>query len=43
MAIEEAIDIATQISQGLAKAHSKQIIHRDVKSNRRTFLLPKMM
>jgi len=29
--IEEAIDIATQISQGLAKAHSKEIIHRDIK------------
>jgi serine/threonine protein kinase len=31
MAIEEAIDIATQISRGLTKAHSKQIIHRDIK------------
>ena len=31
MAIEEAIDVATQISQGLAKAHSKEIIHRDIK------------
>jgi serine/threonine-protein kinase len=31
MAIEEAIDIATQISRGLTKAHSKEIIHRDIK------------
>ncbi len=31
MAIEEAIDIATQISRGLTEAHSKQIIHRDIK------------
>ena len=31
MAIDEAIDVATQISQGLAKAHSKEIIHRDIK------------
>jgi len=31
LAIEEAIDIATQISRGLAKAHSKQITHRDIK------------
>jgi len=31
MVIEEAIDVATQISQGLAKAHSKEIIHRDIK------------
>jgi len=29
--IDEAIDIATQISRGLAKAHSKEIIHRDIK------------
>jgi len=31
MAVNEALDIATQISQGLAKAHSKEIIHRDIK------------
>ena len=31
LTIEEAIDVATQISQGLAKAHSKEIIHRDIK------------
>jgi serine/threonine protein kinase/Tfp pilus assembly protein PilF len=29
--IEEAIDIAIQIAQGLAKAHEKEIVHRDVK------------
>lgn len=31
MAMEEAIDITTQITRGLAKAHSKQIVHRDIK------------
>ena len=29
--IEEATDIATQIAQGLDKAHKKGIIHRDIK------------
>jgi serine/threonine protein kinase len=29
--IEEAIDIATQIAQGLSKAHEHSIIHRDIK------------
>jgi serine/threonine protein kinase len=29
--IEEAVDIAIQISQGLTKAHEKGIIHRDIK------------
>lgn len=29
--LAEAIDIATQIAEGLAKAHSKDIIHRDIK------------
>jgi len=29
--IEEAMDIAIQISQGLGKAHEKGIIHRDIK------------
>ena len=29
--IEEAIDIAIQISQGLQKAHEKGIVHRDIK------------
>ena len=29
--IDKAIDIATQISQGLAKAHESGIVHRDIK------------
>jgi Tol biopolymer transport system component/tRNA A-37 threonylcarbamoyl transferase component Bud32 len=29
--LEEAIDIASQIVQGLAKAHEKGIVHRDIK------------
>ena len=29
--IDEAIDIATQIAEGLKKAHQKGIIHRDIK------------
>ena len=29
--IEEAIEIAAQIAQGLAKAHEKGIVHRDIK------------
>jgi serine/threonine protein kinase len=29
--IEETIDIAIQIAQGLAKAHQKEIVHRDMK------------
>ena len=29
--IKQAVDIATQIAQGLAKAHSQQIVHRDIK------------
>ncbi|MBM4162489.1 MAG: tetratricopeptide repeat protein, partial [Ignavibacteria bacterium] len=31
LTIEEAIDIATQVAQGLAKAHESGIIHRDIK------------
>jgi serine/threonine protein kinase/Tfp pilus assembly protein PilF len=29
--LEEAIDIAQQIGQGLSKAHAKEIVHRDIK------------
>jgi len=29
--VNEAVDIAAQIARGLAKAHSQQIVHRDVK------------
>jgi len=29
--VEEAVDIAVQIGKGLAKAHSQQIVHRDIK------------
>ena len=29
--LEEAIDIAIQIAQGLTKAHEKDIVHRDIK------------
>jgi non-specific serine/threonine protein kinase len=29
--LEEAIDIAIQIAQGLTKAHQKEIVHRDIK------------
>ena len=32
MRIEEAVDIAIQVAQGLQKAHEKGITHRDVKS-----------
>jgi serine/threonine-protein kinase len=31
MKVEEAIDIALQVSQGLEKAHKKGIVHRDIK------------
>jgi serine/threonine protein kinase/Tfp pilus assembly protein PilF len=29
--LDEALDIAAQIAQGLAKAHSQEIVHRDIK------------
>jgi len=31
LAVEEAVGIATQLAQGLAKAHESGIIHRDIK------------
>ena len=31
LVIEEAVEIATQIAQGLAKAHENGIVHRDIK------------
>jgi serine/threonine protein kinase/cephalosporin-C deacetylase-like acetyl esterase len=31
LSVKEAVDIAAQIAQGLANAHSQQIVHRDVK------------
>ena len=31
LAVDEAIDIATQVGQGLAKAHAAGITHRDIK------------
>jgi serine/threonine-protein kinase len=31
MAVATAIDIASQIAAGLAKAHQKAIVHRDIK------------
>ena len=31
LSVDEAVDIATQIAQGLAKAHEKGIVHRDIK------------
>ncbi len=31
LALDEALDIAVQIAQGLAKAHERKILHRDIK------------
>ncbi len=31
--LQEAVDIAISVAQGLAKAHEKQIVHRDIKSD----------
>ena len=31
LAVEEAVDIATQVGQGLAEAHGAGIVHRDIK------------
>jgi serine/threonine protein kinase/tetratricopeptide (TPR) repeat protein len=31
MAVEEALEIATQIADGLAKAHAQGVVHRDIK------------
>jgi serine/threonine protein kinase/tetratricopeptide (TPR) repeat protein len=29
--IEEALDIATQVAEGLARAHAQRVVHRDIK------------
>ncbi len=31
LALDEALDVAAQIAQGLSKAHERKIIHRDIK------------
>ncbi len=31
LALDEAVDIATQVGQGLSKAHAAGIVHRDIK------------
>ena len=31
LALDEAVDIATQVAQGLAEAHGAGIVHRDIK------------
>src|SRR5262245_42754412 len=31
LAIDEALDVATQITDGLAKAHAQGVVHRDIK------------
>jgi len=31
LSLEEAIDIAMQVAQGLARAHEEKIVHRDIK------------
>ena len=30
--VDDAIDIATQVGQGLAEAHGAGIVHRDIKA-----------
>ena len=32
LALDEAVDIATQVGQGLAEAHGTGIVHRDIKT-----------
>ena len=34
VALDDALDIATQVGQGLAEAHGAGIVHRDVKARR---------
>ena len=31
LAMDEVVDIASQVAQGLAEAHSSRIVHRDIK------------
>jgi len=37
LALDEVVDIATQVGQGLAEAHGAGIVHRDIKPAERLF------